>query len=177
MKVFTGTDVPGLGQNDAVSLYDSADTEVFSFSYAAGGFGRSGGAPAFGGHAGISAGGTTAQAMIWEPNSGIVTPTYINATGSNLGTISAPGSFPSKGSPGYSGFVPPINLNAYVRVGRYDLPEPTRTTLPSGTPVHNVLCQEASGVAYNWDTDSLFVIGDGGKSITKFQKLALSLIR
>jgi uncharacterized protein YjiK len=173
VKVFTGTAVPGLGQNDAVSLYDSADTEVFFFTYVAGGFGRSGGVPALGGHAGISAGGITAQAMIWEPSSGTVTPTYTNATGSNLDTVSAPGSPSSKGSPGYSGFVPPINLNAYVRVGRYDLPEPSRTTLPSGTPVHNVLCQEASGVAYNWDTDSLFVIGDGGKSITQVSKTGI----
>ena len=40
-----------------------------------------------------------------------------------------------------------INLANYVRVGRYDLPEPTRTA----HPVNNLLCQEASGVTYNWD--------------------------
>ena len=59
-----------------------------------------------------------------------------------------------------------INLARYVRVGRYDLPEPTRTTPPSG----NLLGQEASGVAYNWDTDTLFIVGDGGTSVTEVTK-------
>ena len=167
VKVFTAPSVPGLDQNDGVSFYDASDTEVFFFSYGMGGFTRSNGSPAHGGHAGISAGGATGQAMIWAPQSGTVAPTYTNATGSNLNTVSAPGSVTSKGSPGYSGYVPTVDLNAYVRVGRYNLPEPTRTALPSGTPIHNVLCQEASGVTYNWDTDTLFIIGDGGKSITQ----------
>ena len=43
----------------------------------------------------------------------------------------------------------PIDLSHYVRVGRYDLPEPTRTTLPTGTPAWNLLAQEASAVTYN----------------------------
>ena len=59
-----------------------------------------------------------------------------------------------------------IDLSRYVRVGRYDLPEPTRTTAPSG----NLLGQESSGVAYNWDTDTLFVVGDGGTSVTEVSK-------
>lgn len=59
-----------------------------------------------------------------------------------------------------------IDLSNYVRVGRYDLPEPTRTAAPAG----NLLCQEASAVTYNWDTDSLFVTGDGGRSITQVSK-------
>jgi uncharacterized protein YjiK len=59
-----------------------------------------------------------------------------------------------------------VDLSTYVRVGRYDLPEPTRTTAPAG----NLLGQEASGVAYNWDTDTLFIIGDGGRSITEISK-------
>jgi uncharacterized protein YjiK len=59
-----------------------------------------------------------------------------------------------------------IDLSRYVRVGRYDLPEPTRTTPPSG----NLLGQEASGVAYNWDTDTLFIVGDGGTSVTEVSK-------
>ena len=46
-----------------------------------------------------------------------------------------------------------VDLATYVRVGRYNLPEPTRTT----PPTDNLLCQEASGVAYNWDTDTLFI--------------------
>ena len=59
-----------------------------------------------------------------------------------------------------------VNLANYVRVGRYDLPEPTRTA----HPVNNLLCQEASGVTYNWDTDTLFIVGDGGVSITQVSK-------
>ena len=36
VKVFTGLSVPGLGQNDGISLYDAANTEVFFLSYALG---------------------------------------------------------------------------------------------------------------------------------------------
>lgn len=60
-----------------------------------------------------------------------------------------------------------IDLSQYVRVGRYDLPEPTRTSAPVG----NVLAQEVSGVTYNWDTDTLFVVGDGGTSVTQIDKM------
>jgi uncharacterized protein YjiK len=59
-----------------------------------------------------------------------------------------------------------INLNNYVRVGRYDLPEPTRTA----HPVNNLLCQEASAVTYNWDTDTLFIVGDGSTAIVQVSK-------
>ena len=63
-----------------------------------------------------------------------------------------------------------VDLSRYVRVGRYNLPEPTRTALPAGAAAHNLLCQEASAVTYNWDTDTLFVTGDGAKSITQVSK-------
>jgi len=59
-----------------------------------------------------------------------------------------------------------IDLSTYVRVGRYDLPEPTRTAHPA----NNLLCQEASAVTYNWDTDTLFITGDGSTSITQVSK-------
>lgn len=59
-----------------------------------------------------------------------------------------------------------IDLSNYVRVGRYDLPEPTRTTAPT----NNLLTQEASGVTYNWDTDTLFIVGDGTTSVTQVSK-------
>lgn len=59
-----------------------------------------------------------------------------------------------------------IDLSNYVRIGRYDLPEPTRTSAPA----NNLLAQEVSGVTYNWDTDTLFVVGDGGTSITQISK-------
>src|SRR3954452_16692539 len=59
-----------------------------------------------------------------------------------------------------------IDLSSYVRVGRYDLPEPTRTQAPAG----NLLAQEASGVTYDRDTGTLFVVGDGGTSVTQVTK-------
>lgn len=63
-----------------------------------------------------------------------------------------------------------VDLSTYVRVGRYNLPEYRRTPLPNGTASHNLLCDEASAVAYNWDTDTLFITGDGGRSITQVTK-------
>lgn len=59
-----------------------------------------------------------------------------------------------------------VDLSTYVRVGRYDLPEPTRTAHPA----NSLLCQEASNVTYNWDTDALFIAGDGGTSIVQVSK-------
>src|SRR5262245_46282186 len=59
-----------------------------------------------------------------------------------------------------------VDLSTYVRVGRFDLPEPTRTVAPP----HSLLAQEASGVTYNWDTDTLFVVGDGGTSVVQVSK-------
>ncbi len=56
-----------------------------------------------------------------------------------------------------------VDLSTYVRVGRYDLPEPTRTTAPA----NSLLAQEASAVTYNWDTNTLFVVGDSGTSVVQ----------
>jgi uncharacterized protein YjiK len=59
-----------------------------------------------------------------------------------------------------------VDLSRYVRVGRFDLPEPTRTT----PPADSLLAQEVSAVTYNWDTDTLFVVGDGGTSVVQVGK-------
>jgi uncharacterized protein YjiK len=60
-----------------------------------------------------------------------------------------------------------VDLATYKRIGRHDLPEPTRTAAPAGS----LLAQEASGVTYDWDTDSLFVVvGDGGTSVVQVSK-------
>ncbi|MDQ8045766.1 MAG: SdiA-regulated domain-containing protein, partial [Solirubrobacteraceae bacterium] len=59
-----------------------------------------------------------------------------------------------------------VDLSTYVRVGRHDLPEPTRTAAPAGS----LLAQEASGVTYDWDTGTLFVVGDGGTSVVQVSK-------
>jgi uncharacterized protein YjiK len=59
-----------------------------------------------------------------------------------------------------------VDLSKYVRVGRFDLPEPSRTPAPA----NSLLAQEASSVTYNWDTDTLFVVGDGGTSVVQVTK-------
>src|SRR5690349_21728866 len=59
-----------------------------------------------------------------------------------------------------------VDLSTYLNVGRFDLPEATRTAHPP----NNLLAQEASAVTYNWDTDTLFVMGDGGTSVVQVTK-------
>src|ERR1700742_4501675 len=59
-----------------------------------------------------------------------------------------------------------VDLSTYVLVGRSDLPEPTRTAAPP----NSLLAQEVSAVTYNWDTNTLFVVGDGGTSIVQVTK-------
>jgi len=300
VQVFQTTGAPGLGKGDGVSFFDPQRNELFYFSYAVAGFTREDGSPAIGenpanpndvadpGHAGIAAGGTDAsQAIVWVPGSGTTTPRYAAANGISHGTYQAavgtdfgsPGATApgtptvsiasasvAEGNSGNSNLVlnvtrtdvstafsvdyavtggtaeagtdytlasgtlnftaagpatlpinisvigdtqvepnetvivtlsgvvnatgttvigtaagtgtivnddaapGTLNLGSYVRVGRYNLPEPTRTALPPGTAAHNLLCQEASGVTYNWDTDSLFITCDGGRSITQVSK-------
>jgi uncharacterized protein YjiK len=113
------------------------------------------------------------------------TATFDNAAGIGgdvtplplIGTLSAAGfngaflsaSSAETGSPGRRSAPPTlttIDLSMYVRVGRFDLPEPTRTTAPP----NSVLAQEVSGVTYNWDTNTLFVVGDGGTSVVQVTK-------
>ncbi len=55
-----------------------------------------------------------------------------------------------------------VDLSTYQLVGRYALPSP-----PAGTTPVNLLAQEASGIAWNRDTNTLFVVGDGSRSITQ----------
>jgi uncharacterized protein YjiK/phosphodiesterase/alkaline phosphatase D-like protein len=59
-----------------------------------------------------------------------------------------------------------VDLSTYLRVGRFDLPEPTRTAHPA----NSLLAQEASAVTYDWDTNTLFVVGDGGTSVVQVTK-------
>jgi len=59
-----------------------------------------------------------------------------------------------------------VDLSTYIRIGRYDLPEPTRTAHPA----NNLLAQEVSAVTYNWDTNTLFVVGDGSTAIVQISK-------
>lgn len=97
-----------------------------------------------------------------------------NATITQLSSLGTNGAYRSlamtgeTGSPGrIVGAANTVDLTSYVRVGRYDLPEPTRTTPPDST---NRLAQEASAITYNWDTDTLFILGDGGTAIVQTDK-------
>ena len=56
-----------------------------------------------------------------------------------------------------------VDLSTYTLTGRYTLPEPTS----AAAPPNSVLAQEASGVTWNRDTNSLFVVGDGGTSVVQ----------
>ncbi len=106
VQVITGAGTPGLGANDGITLYDAANVEVCYLSYAANGFTRSNGSLAAGGHAGLSAGGATAQALIWDSSFGTTTPRYTFADGTTKGTFAGT-TTANKGSPGYSGFGAP----------------------------------------------------------------------
>jgi len=75
--------------------------------------------------------------------------------------------FASATSPAQASPPTAVDLSTYVRVGRYDLPEPTRTPAPP----NSLLAQEASAITYNWDTDTLFVVGDGGTSVVQVSKM------
>jgi uncharacterized protein YjiK len=59
-----------------------------------------------------------------------------------------------------------VDLSQYSLVGRYALPEPTHTAAPP----NSLLAQEASSVTFDWDTGTLFVVGDGGTSVVQVSK-------
>src|ERR1700712_5477939 len=59
-----------------------------------------------------------------------------------------------------------VNLATYKKVGEFELPSPTNAT----PPTNSLLAQEASAVTYDWDTETLFVAGDGGTSIVQVSK-------
>lgn len=158
---------PGLSSGDGIALFNAAGVEVFYFSYAAGGFTLSSGALNGTGHTGIAAGSANAtDALIYDPTFGTASPRYTFADGARFGSFTAAVGT-DRGSPGVSGLPTAVDLSMYLRVGRYDLPEPTRTTPPNSI---SLLAQEASGVTYNWDTDTLFICADGGTSIVQVTK-------
>jgi uncharacterized protein YjiK len=79
------------------------------------------------------------------------------------------------GSPGST--LAGIDLSRYTRVGRYDLPEITNINgsitaaqKAAATASGSLLAQEVSAVTYDWDTDTLFVVGDGGTSVVQVDK-------
>jgi uncharacterized protein YjiK len=91
----------------------------------------------------------------------------LSTAGVNGAFLSANGA--ETGSPGRPMNASPLtglDLSNYIRIGRFDLPEPTRTT----PPADSLLAQEVSAVTYNWDTDTLFVVGDGGTAVVQVTK-------
>jgi len=56
-----------------------------------------------------------------------------------------------------------MNLNNFIRVGRYDLPLPEAAST-------NELALEVSALTFNWDTETLFLLGDEGTSIVQVSK-------
>ena len=142
----------GLGTGgDAVNLFDASGTRVTGI-----GFGAATANATFDNTTG--AGSTTLPLPI---------VTRISSAGVNGAFLSFNGA--ETGSPGRRLNATPlssIDLSTYVRVGRFDLPEPTRTPAPP----NSLLAQEASAVTYDWDTDTLFVVGDGGTSVVQVTK-------
>lgn len=55
-----------------------------------------------------------------------------------------------------------LSLSNYTLGGIYNLP----SVAPGGAAT-NLLANEASGVTYNWDRNTLFVVGDGGSSVVE----------
>jgi uncharacterized protein YjiK len=65
-----------------------------------------------------------------------------------------------------SAAVTEVNLAQYKRIHRFALP------LPPGTPApaNSLLAEEASGVTYDPVSETLFIVGDGGTSVTQVDK-------
>jgi uncharacterized protein YjiK len=139
---------------DAVNLFDAAGNRVTGV--------RFGAAPA------------GSPLITFDNTSGLGSTTALFPTVSTASVVGVNGAFlafngAEIGSPGKRINASPLStldLSLYVRVGRFDLPEPTRTTAPPNSR----LAQEVSAVTYDWDTDTLFVVGDGGTSVVQVSK-------
>lgn len=141
---YGGSGIGLSGSGDAVNLFDASGTAITGVTFGAATVGKT-----FD---------NTAQ------GSAVAT---LSSAGTNGAFLASGGT--ETGSPGTRLNAKPltgVDLSNYVRVGRYDLPEPTRTTAPA----NSVLAQEVSAVTYNKDTDTLFVVGDGGTSIVQVSK-------
>jgi VCBS repeat-containing protein len=143
---YGGTGVGLSTTADAVNLFDSAGVLEANVTFGAATAGKT-----FDNAAGLN------NAAISQVSAVGVNGAFLSANGAETGS---PGTIGSHG-------VTSVDLSAYTRVGRFDLPEPTRTTPPDST---SLLAQEASSVTYDWDTDSLFVVGDGGTSVVQVSK-------
>jgi uncharacterized protein YjiK len=128
---------------------DCTGTLSTTVTCTAGGSGGTGGSSGSGGTAGSGGSGTG------------------GSSGGKSGAGGSSGNGGTAGSGGSGSGFTSMDLSRYVRVGRFNLPEPTRTTPPDSV---SLLAQEASAVTYDWDTDTLFVVGDGGTSVVQVTK-------
>ncbi len=143
---YTGAGLGFGSGGDAVNVFDATGVAVTSVT-----FGAAGTATTFDNAAGLA--GAISTLSVTGTNGAFVS--FNAAETGSPATITSPPSFTS------------VDLSNYVRVGRYNLPEPLTTTPPDGT---SLLAQEVSGVTYNPVTDSLFVIGDGSTSVVQVSK-------
>jgi len=151
---YGGSGVGMSGSGDAVNLFSPAGVRVTGVAFGAAATGSP--AATFDNSAGLGAA-TLPLPIVTTVSADKVNGAFVAFGGSEVG------------SPGARIIASPltnIDLSTYVRVGRFDLPEPTRTVPPPG----NLLAQEASAVTYNWDTDTLFIIADGSRSIVQVTK-------
>ena len=142
---------PGVGlstSGDAVNLFDAGGNRITGVS-----FGSANAAATFDNTAGLGSATLPLPAVSTTSVAG-VNGAFLSANGLETG---------SPGRRVNSKPLSTVDLSVYVRVGRFDLPEPTRTTPPQ----NSLLAQEVSAVTYNWDTDTLFVVGDGSTSIVQ----------
>src|SRR4029077_21132393 len=127
----------GLGNGDSLNLFDAAGNRVSGISF-----------------------GTASAAATFDTTAALGSSTLPLPTVSTLSVAGVNGAFLSSngaetGSPGLrinSSPLSTIDLSLYVKVGRFDLPEPTRVTPPDTV---SLLAQEAAAVTYDWATDSL----------------------
>ncbi len=138
---------PGLGQNDAVVLFNAAGDFVAGLNYGTSDIAvtqgdtstvilppltKLDGTPANGGHAPISAGGANQKASaIWDPNSGTANPRYTFASVGVLNAYAQSGDSATIGSPGLIGSGPVGNQ------------PPAFTTPPQAYAVENFNISEA----------------------------------
>jgi uncharacterized protein YjiK len=165
VKVLGGS-APGLGNGDQINLWDDAANLVDRVTY--------GTTPRSRDNSVVPTG---ASVLAADDYTGWELSNATNDPGS-ITVDEIPGAPTSVGSPGTSEFAtvafepacppPPggggIDLSTYGIVGRYPLP--TNLDTP-GTPAGSELATEVSAVTYNWDTDTLFVVGDEGTSVVQ----------
>jgi uncharacterized protein YjiK len=165
-KVVGGSN-PGLGNGDQISIWDDAGNLVDRITYTDTPRSRDN-----------SVVPTSATALAADDYTSWALSTPANDPGSITVDSAGPGT--SIASPGTSPYAtvafsptcppPPtpsdLDLSTYSIVGRHPLP----TQLTSPAPVGSELATEVSAITYNWDTDTLFVVGDEGTSVVQVSK-------